>query len=77
MATAPVMRKGRITLPKVVRARLVVDTGDRVEFIVKEQGDVVLPRSEDLCGFLNRRGKRSIHVEAINRAILREHSRKR
>ena len=80
MATATVTSKGQITLPKAVRERLRVDTGDRVDFVINEQGDVVLrPFGSDireLRGLLNRGRKRPVSVEAMNKAILREHSRK-
>jgi antitoxin PrlF len=81
MATATVTSKGQITLPKAVRERLHLDTGDRVDFVVNEQGDVVLrpfgSDIKDLRGLLQRGRKRAVGVEAMNRAILREHSRKR
>lgn len=81
MPTATVTSKGQITLPKTVREKLGVDTGDQVDFVVNEQGDVVVrPLSGDvtrLRGMLARPGRRAISVEAMNAAILREHSRKR
>lgn len=81
MRTATVTRKGQITLPKAVRTRLGVDTGDRVDFVVNERGDVVLRPFgrdiKDLRGLLQRGRKRAVRVEAMNTAILREHSRKR
>ena len=42
MPTATITSKGRITLPKSVRERLRVDPGDRVDFVVNEEGEVVL-----------------------------------
>jgi AbrB family looped-hinge helix DNA binding protein len=81
MATATVTSKGQITLPKAVRERLHLDTGDRVDFVVKENGEVVLrPFGSDvqeLRGLLQRGGKRALSVETMNKAVLREHSRKR
>jgi len=81
MATATVTSKGQITLPKAVRERLHIDTGDQVDFIINEHGDVVLrpfgSDVRDLRGLLQRGRKRSVGVEAMNKAILREHSRKR
>lgn len=38
MSTATVTTKGQITIPKLVRERLGVDPGDRVEFIEIEEG---------------------------------------
>src|SRR5207247_10794496 len=42
MATATLTSKGQITLPKTIRDRLRVDTGDQVDFVVNERGDVVV-----------------------------------
>jgi antitoxin PrlF len=81
MPTATVTSKGQITLPKAVRELLRVDTGDQVDFLVNERGDVVVrPVSLDITelrGLLKRPHKRSVSVEAMNAAILRQHSRKR
>lgn len=81
MATATITSKGQITLPKAVRERLRLDAGDRVDFVLKQNGEVVLrPFGSDiheLRGLLQRSRKRAVSVEAMNKAILREHSRKR
>jgi len=80
MPTATVTSKGQITLPKAVRERLRVHTGDRVDFVVNEEGELVLrPFGSDikaLRGLLQRRRKRPVRVETMNAAILRAHSRK-
>ena len=39
-ATAKVTTKGQITIPKSVRTALGVEAGDRVEFVVREDGVV-------------------------------------
>lgn len=81
MPTATVTSKGQITLPKAVRELLRVDTGDQVDFVVNERGEVIVrPLSLDITalrGLLRRPRKRSVSVEAMNSAILRQHSRKR
>jgi antitoxin PrlF len=81
MATSTVTSKGQITLPKSVREHLHVDTGDVVDFVVNDSGDVVVRALtsgvNELKGFLKRRGRRAVSVEEMNAAILREHSRKR
>jgi AbrB family looped-hinge helix DNA binding protein len=81
MPTATVTSKGQITLPKSVRERLRVDTGDQVDFVVNAQGEVVVrPLILDLAelrGILKRSRRRPVSVKAMNAAILRRHSRKR
>jgi AbrB family looped-hinge helix DNA binding protein len=81
MPTATVTSKGQITLPKAVRELLRVDTGDQVDFIINDHGDIIVrPVSLDvteLRGLLKRPRRRPVSVEAMNAAILRQHSRKR
>ncbi len=58
MAGSTITSKGQATIPKVVRDRLKLRPGDRVEFIVEEDGRVVLVpatrRLADLYGVLPR-----------------------
>jgi AbrB family looped-hinge helix DNA binding protein len=81
MPTATVTSKGQITLPKAVRDLLRVDTGDQVDFVINERGDVVVRpvnfEVTELRGLLKRPRKRPVTVEAMNSAIVRQHSRKR
>lgn len=48
MAAATLTSKGQITLPKAVRDRLGVSSGDRVEFIETEGGYLVVPATRDI-----------------------------
>lgn len=81
MATATLTSKGQITLPKEVRERLNVDTGDEIDFVVTSRGDIVVRAASrdiwELKGSLKRPRRRPVSVEAMNEAILDEHSRKR
>jgi antitoxin PrlF len=81
MATATLTSKGQITLPKTVRDRLHVDTGDHVDFVVNERGDIVVRAVSldiaELKGLLKRRRGHGVSVEKMSAAILRRHSRKR
>ena len=58
MAGSTITSKGQTTIPKAVRDRLNLRPGDRVEFIVEEDGRVVLVpatrRLADLYGVLPR-----------------------
>jgi AbrB family looped-hinge helix DNA binding protein len=80
MPTATVTSKGQITLPKAVRELLRVDAGDRVDFVINEQGDVVVRAVSldvrELKGLLKRSRKGAVSVEAMNAAILRRHSKR-
>ncbi len=74
MPTATVTSKGRITVPKEVREALQVGAGDRLSFLIREDGVVEL-RAEtvdlnDLVGILHVQGKR-LTLEQMNDAIRR------
>lgn len=42
MATATITSKGQITLPKAVREQLRVEVGDRLDFMVQDDGTVIM-----------------------------------
>jgi len=81
MPSAKITSKGQITLPKEVRERLNVDSGDNVIFFVNNRGEIVVDGVSgdvrDLKGFLKRPGQKRLSLEEMDAAILREHSRKR
>lgn len=73
MSAATLTSKGQITLPKSVRDRLRLQSGDRVEFVETSAGFMMLPATRDLTelkGMLTR-PKRPVSVEDMNRAIAR------
>lgn len=73
MPTSTVTAKGQITIPKDVRDALRVDTGDRVSFVVRDDGVVEMrPETVDLgelYGVLRRRGRKPVSVEQMNEDI--------
>lgn len=75
MPTATLTSKGQLTLPKVIRDRLRVGAGDRVDFVIKDDGTVVLqPATVDvreLSGFLHRKGIKPLSVAEMNAVIRR------
>lgn len=81
MPTATLTSKGQVTIPKSVRDLMHIDAGDQIDFIVTDRGDVLV-RSvsldvRELRGLLRRSRKRSVTVEQMNAAILRQHARTR
>jgi AbrB family looped-hinge helix DNA binding protein len=71
MASATLTSKGQITLPKSVRERLGVETGDRLEFIESEQGFLVVAATRDirsLKGIIGR-PKKPVTIDDMNKAI--------
>ena len=74
MTTAVVTSKGQITIPKLVRDGLGVESGDRVEFVELERGVYsVVAATRDvraLKGMIPKPAK-PVSVEDMNRAIRR------
>lgn len=79
MSTSTLTSKGQTTIPKDVRKRLNLHPGDRLEFVIDEDGRVlVLPASIDaseLTGML-KAPTRPVSVEAMNRVIRKRGSRR-
>jgi antitoxin PrlF len=79
MPTATVTSKGQITLPKEIRDRLGLRTGDRVRFRENAEGAIVVePETADLMdlyGALSPPRGRKLTVEQMNAAIRREAAR--
>jgi len=79
MATAVLTSKGQVTIPKEVRERLGVDTGDRVEFVELQSGVYTLVAAtrdvRELKGIVAKPAK-PVSIEDMNRAITRAGGRR-
>jgi AbrB family looped-hinge helix DNA binding protein len=75
MPTATLTTKGQVTIPKEVRAHLGVDTGDRLNFVVQEDGTVIVKpitrHVRELGGFLHRPGQRPVSINGMDEGIAR------
>lgn len=77
MPTSTLTSKGQITLPKAIRERLGLRTGDVLEFRFDERGQVVLRSAAEstvdrVSGVLRHLAKeRPVDVEEMRRAVLR------
>jgi antitoxin PrlF len=73
MPTATLTTKGQITIPKEVREHLGVETGDRLSFLVQEDGTVLVkPITRDvreLGGLLHRPGQRPVSINKMDEGI--------
>ena len=80
MAASTVTSKGQITLPKQIREHLRVVAGDRIDFVVKDNGQVVVrparSRLKQLRGMLRDRSRKPVSVDQMDAAVAREHSRR-
>jgi AbrB family looped-hinge helix DNA binding protein len=72
MPTSTLTSKGQTTIPKQIRERLNLQPGDRLEFVVDDDGRVVvLPATVDateLAGILKPPSK-PVTVEAMSQAV--------
>jgi antitoxin PrlF len=81
MASTTLTSKGQLTLPKSIREFLRVKAGDPVDFLIDDEGRVIVrPATVDvrsLKGLLRRPGRRAVKVEAMDAAIARLHRKRR
>jgi antitoxin PrlF len=78
MPSASLTSKGQVTVPKAIRERLKIVTGDRLDFIV--EGDRVVLRAgtrdlRSLEGLLRRPGRTAVSIEDMESAIAKFHGR--
>ena len=80
MPTATLTSKGQLTLPKAIRHLLRLSVGDRVDFVVKDDGSVVLrPATVDvreLKGLLHKKGIKPLSIDEMNAIIRRRGARR-
>jgi antitoxin PrlF len=73
MPAATMTTKGQVTIPKAVREHLGVDAGDRLDFVIQDDGTVVVTpvtrHVRELAGLLYRPGRRPISVREIDEGI--------
>jgi antitoxin PrlF len=78
MPSASLTSKGQITVPKAIRERLKVATGDRLDFVIEDDRVVVRAGTRDLRslqGLLRRPGQKAVSIEDMNAAIAKFHAR--
>jgi len=73
MPKATITSKGQITLPKEVRSKLGVDTGDQVEFRTEADGSITVLSAKGsarrLYGLLKTSHDAAVSTEEMDRAI--------
>lgn len=73
MTMATITSKGQITIPKDIRDRLLLRNGDKVDFTITDQGEVLLrplsKRVGDLFGRLHRSAREPLSVADMDTAI--------
>ena len=73
MLTAKLSTKGQLVVPKTVRDHLHVNAGDRLDFIIRDDGEVVIrPAVVDvrhLKGLLHRPGREAVSLAEMQRVV--------
>ena len=73
MPTATLTSKGQITMPKPVRDLLRLQTGDPVDFVVSDDGEVRVRAGHvdvhTLQGLLHRPGRKPVSLQQMDDAI--------
>lgn len=73
MSQAKLTSKNQLTLPKPIREYLNVGTGDKLEFIVDEQGKVVVTAKtvdvKDIYGMV--KSKKHVTIEDMKKSVKR------
>ncbi len=77
MSLSTLTSKGQITIPKDLRESMSLATGDKVEFIINEQNEVVIKpitkKAIDVFGQLSKYKKeKPVSVEEMNEAICKQ-----
>jgi AbrB family looped-hinge helix DNA binding protein len=77
MASSTVTAKGQTTIPKEIRDHLGLRPGNRIDYVMDAEGNVVLKPAlydiRDLHGILHRPGRDGLTVEEMNRLIRERH----
>ncbi|MBI1736074.1 MAG: type II toxin-antitoxin system PrlF family antitoxin [Candidatus Rokubacteria bacterium] len=77
MPATTLTSKGQVTIPKLVRDFLRIKPGDRLDFVIEDDGRVVVRpgtgRAEELKGLLYRPGRRPVSVAEMDAAIRSRH----
>jgi len=75
MASATLSSKWQMVIPKPVREHLGVQPGDQVDFVIEDDGKVIVRSAaldvRHLKGILARPGRKAVSVEQMNGAIRR------
>lgn len=73
MTMATITSKGQVTIPKEIRDSLLLRNGDKIDFTITDQGEVLLrplsKRVDDLFGRLHKSGRKTLTVDDMNAAI--------
>ena len=80
MPASLITTKGQTTIPKKIRDHLHLQPGDKIDFVIEEDGAVVLKPATldvgDLEGILHRPGMKAVSAEDMKKAVMKRFARK-
>ena len=73
MALATLTTKGQVTIPKIIRESLKLNTGDKIEIIVTAKREAIIrpvsKKVDDIFCKLHKPGRKAVSLEAMDDAI--------
>ncbi|MCP3872209.1 MAG: AbrB/MazE/SpoVT family DNA-binding domain-containing protein [Desulfobacteraceae bacterium] len=73
MALATLTTKGQVTIPKIIRESLKLNTGDKIEIIVTDKREAIIrpvsKKVDDIFCKLHKPGRKAVSLEAMDDAI--------
>ncbi len=73
MALATLTNKGQVTIAKAIRESLGLHPGDKIEFVVLENGkfyiEPITKRIDDVFGRLHKPGMKPVSVDEMNEKV--------
>jgi antitoxin PrlF len=80
MPTSTITSKGQVTIPKKIRDFLKVKAGDQLDFVIADDGRVLVRPGtvgiDELKGLLHRAGQRPVTLAEMEAAIVRGHGKR-
>ncbi len=73
MALATLTTKGQLTIPKVIRDSLKLNTGDKVEIFITDKREAIIrpvsKKVDEIFRKLHKPGRKAVSLEAMDAAI--------
>jgi antitoxin PrlF len=73
MPTATLSSKGQMVIPKSIREQLDLKPGDTIDFVIQENGDILIRPAvqevQKLKGMLHRADRKPVSIEDMNLVI--------
>ena len=80
MSEAKLTSKGQLVIPKKIRDYMNLQPGDRLDFVVRDDGEVVIrpvvSEVRDLRGMLKKKGGKPVSVESMKRVVRKRASKR-